>query len=64
MIEETLDLPPRYGTVNCYDCGAEPVDGFPFWERFVKMHGELVSVPQCDICMSKMFDGPQIKADD
>ena len=51
-----LELPPRYGTNNCYDCGAEPEGLQPFWERFVIIHGEQVSVPQCAICMSIMMD--------
>lgn len=51
-----LDLPPRYGTNNCYDCGAEPEGPQPFWERFIILHGEQVSVPQCDICMDVMLN--------
>jgi len=42
---------PRYGTKNCYDCGAEPVDSTPFWERFVELHGERYSIPCCDTCL-------------
>lgn len=60
--EETLDLPPSYGTRNCYDCGQEPVDGFPFWERFVILHGQEVSVPQCDTCLNAMMAKSDRKA--
>ena len=50
-----LELPPRYGTNNCYDCGAEAEGPQPFWERFIILHGKEVSVPQCDICMATML---------
>lgn len=48
--EETLDLPPRYGTNKCYDCGLEPRPEDNWWERFVEIDGKECSVPQCDAC--------------
>ena len=50
-----INLPGRYGTNKCFDCGAEPEGLQPFWERFVVLHGKQVSVLQCDVCMAKMY---------
>lgn len=55
MTDELDGIPESYGTRNCYDCGAEPVEGFGFWERFIIIDGRQWSVPQCDICMNHMF---------
>ncbi len=55
MSKELSGIPPRYGTKNCYDCGKEPPDDQPFWERFVELHGEHVSVPNCDECSDKFY---------
>jgi len=50
MNEETLNLPPSYGTKKCYDCGLEPRSEDNWWERFVEIDGKEVSVPQCEAC--------------
>lgn len=57
MIDFDLEgIPEKYGTKNCYDCGAEPPDGESFWHRFVTLHEKDYSVPCCDNC-SRMFSG-------
>lgn len=58
--EFDLNLPERYGTEKCYDCGQDPRPEDNWWHRFVMIDGKAFSVPQCDACEFIMEQ--QIKA--
>ena len=55
MSKELTDIPPRYGTNNCIDCGKEPPENKPFWEVFREWtDGKVYSFPVCDKCHAEV----------